>query len=81
MKKYIFMHKSEISHAIGVGIGFLNFYIFYFSLGVSLAISFPVAFTFGYLVGGVLDFLLDENLGKSEAQKISDAVNKFEKNG
>ena len=81
MKKYIFMHKSEISHAIGVGIGFLNFYIFYFSLGVSLAVSFPVAFTFGYLVGGVLDFLFDENLGKSEAQKISDAVNKFEKNG
>ena len=27
MKKYILLHRSEISHAIGVGIGFLNFYI------------------------------------------------------
>lgn len=79
MKKYILLHRSEISHAIGVGIGFLNFYILYSSWGISWEISFAVAFTLGYLAGGVSDFFLDKENGKTEIQKISEAVNNFEK--
>jgi len=79
MKNYILLHRSEISHAIGVGIGFLNFYILYFSWGISWEISFALAFSLGYLSGGVLDFFLDKDHGKTEIQKISEAVNDFEK--
>ena len=80
MKNYILLHRSEISDAIGVGIGFLNFYILYFSWGISWEISFALAFSLGYLSGGVLDFFLDKDHGKTEIQKISEAVNDFERN-
>ena len=80
MKNYFLLHRSEISHAIGVGIGFLNFYILYYSWGVSWEISFALAFSLGYLSGGVLDFFLDKDHGKTEIQKISETVNDFERN-
>ena len=80
MKNYILLHRSEISHASGGGIGFLNFYILYFSWGISWEISFALAFSLGYLSGDVLDFFLDKNHGKTEIQKISEAVNDFERN-
>ena len=79
MKNYILLHRSEISNAISVGIGFLNFYILYYSWGISWGISFALAFALGYLLGGVLDFFLDKEHGTTEIQKISEAVNDFEK--
>ena len=79
MKNYILLNRSEISNAIGVGIGFLNFYILYYSWGVSWEISFALAFTLCYLSGGVLDFFLHKEHGRTEIQKISEAVNDFEK--
>ena len=79
MKNYILLNRYEISNAIGVGIGFLNFYILYYSWGVSWEISFAHAFTLGYLSGDVLDFFLDKEHGRTEIQKISEAVNDFEK--
>ena len=80
MKNYILLNRSEISNAISVGIGFLNFYILYYSWGISWEISFALAFSLGYLSGGVLDFFLDKDHGKTEIQKISEAVNDFERN-
>ena len=75
MKKYIKIY----SPVVGVGIGFLNFYVLSFSWEISWEISFAHAFTLGYLSGGVLDFFLDKEHGRTEIQKISEAVNDFEK--
>ena len=79
MNKYILLHRSETSNAIGVGVGFLNFYILYFSWGISWVISFALAFSLGYLAGSILNFFLYKEHGKTEIQKISEAVNDFEK--
>lgn len=51
MKKYIKIH----SHAVGVGVGFLNFYVLYYLWEISWAISFVIAFSLGYLASCGLD--------------------------
>ena len=38
---------SDLSNALGVGIGFLNFYILYYSWNFSWEISFAIAFALG----------------------------------
>ena len=83
MKNYILLHRSEISHAIGVGIGFLNFYILYSLWGISWEISFAVAFASGFIASKFLDVyagkMSEEDLDKEWAEEISNAINDFEK--
>ena len=78
MKKYIKIH----SHAVGVGIGFLNFYVLYYLWEISWAISFVIAFSLGYLASSGLDIyagkMTDADIKNHEASKISDDVEDFE---
>ena len=51
MKTYIKIN----SDILGVGIGFLNFYILFYLWEISWEISFAVAFILGYLASKFLD--------------------------
>ena len=81
MKKYIKIH----SDLLGVGIGFLNFYILFYSWNISWEISFAVAFILGYLASKFLDIYMgkmtQDDLDNHEAKNISKAMNDFEENG
>ena len=78
MKKYIKIH----SHVVGVGVGFLNFYVLYYLWEISWAISFVIAFSLGYLASSCLDIyagkMTDVDIENHEARKISDNVDDFE---
>ena len=63
---------SDLSHVLGVGIGFLNFYILYYSWNFSWEISFAVAFAF--------DYCLSKKFEENEVKRITDAVEGFESN-
>ena len=71
---------SDLSHALGVGIGFLNFYILYFSWDFSWEISFVLAFAIGFLASKAFDNNLSKKFEKNEAKKITDAAKEFESN-
>ena len=81
MKKYIRIH----SDLLGVGIGFLNFYILFYSWNISWEISFAVAFILGYLASKFLDIYMgkmtQDDLDNHEAKNISKAMDDFEENG
>ena len=81
MKKYIKIHSG----LLGVGIGFLNFYILFFSWNISWEISFAVAFILGYLASKFLDIYMgkmtQDDLDNHEAKNISKAMDDFEENG
>ncbi|MFL2712842.1 MAG: hypothetical protein ACJ0FL_02470 [Gammaproteobacteria bacterium] len=81
MKKYIKIH----SDLLGVGIGFLNFYILFYSWNISWEISFAVAFILGYLASKFLDIYMgkmtQDDLDNHEAKNISKAMDDFEENG
>ena len=81
MKKYIKIH----SDLLGVGIGFLNFYILFYSWNISWEISFAVAFILGYLASKFLDVYMgkmtQDDLDNHEAKNISKAMDDFEENG
>ncbi len=78
MKKFIKIN----SHAVGVGIGFLNFYILFNLWEISWTISFVIAFSFGYLVSNGLDIyagkMTDRDINEHKAKEISDEVDDFE---
>ena len=78
MKKYIKIH----SHAVGVGVGFLNLYFLYNLWEISWIISFFIAFSLGYLASSGLDIyagkMTDADIENHEARKISDDVDDFE---
>ena len=78
MKKFIKIN----SHAVGVGIGFLNFYILFNLWEISWTISFVIAFSFGYLVSSGLDIyagkMTDTDINEHKAKEISDEVDDFE---
>jgi len=78
IKKYIKIN----SHALGVGVGFLNFYFLYYLWEISWIISFFIAFSLGYLASNGLDIyagkMTDTDIEKHEAKKISDDVDDFE---
>ncbi len=79
MKKFIILHWSELSHFIGIGVGFLNFYVLYYSWNFSWGISFAVAFVLGFLFSGVFNhYYVGNEFDKREAEKISEAVEDFE---
>ena len=71
---------SNLSHALGVGVGFLNFYILYYSLDFSREISFAVAFSLGFLASIAFDDYLNKQFDKNEAEKITNAAEEFESN-
>ena len=71
---------SDLSHALGVGIGFLNFYILYFSWDFSWGISFAVAFALGFLASKAFDNYLSKKFEKNEAKRITGAAEEFESN-
>ena len=79
MKKYIKIY----SPFVGIGIGFLNFYVLSFSWEISWEISFAVAFTLGYLASSAIDFyvgiIFQDDLDIDEAKEISDAIEEFER--
>ena len=79
MKKYIKIY----SPVVGVGIGFLNFYVLSFSWKISWEISFAVAFSLGYLASSAIDFyagiIYQDDLDIDEAKEISDAIEEFER--
>ena len=78
MKKYIKI-RSDL---LGVGIGFLNFYILFYSWNISWEISFAVAFILGYLASKFLDIYMgkmtQDDLDNHEAKEVSIAVDVFE---
>ena len=80
MKKYIKIN----SELLGVGVGFLSFYIIFFLWNVSWGISFVISFTFGFFSSKFMDVYADkisvEDLDKEKATEISKTVNDFEKN-
>tara|TARA_B100000029_G_scaffold186327_1_gene183662 strand:+ start:3106 stop:3357 length:252 start_codon:yes stop_codon:yes gene_type:complete len=78
MKKFIIMHSSELSQSLGVGVGFLNFYMLYYLWSISWEISFAIAFGLGFLVSAVSNHFLDNESDKHEAESISAAVREFE---
>ena len=67
MKKYIKIN----SELLGVGVGFLSFYIIFFLWNVSWGISFVISFTFGFFSSKFMDI--------EKATEISKTVNDFEK--
>jgi hypothetical protein len=71
---------SDLSNALGVGIGFLNFYILYYSWNFSWEISFAVAFALGFLASIAFDNSLGKKFEKNEAKKIADAAEELENN-
>ena len=71
---------SDLFHALGVGIGFLNFYILYYSWDFSWEISFAVAFALGLLASIAFDDYLSKKFEKNEAKRITNAAGDFESN-
>ena len=78
MKKYIKLHPE----LLGVGIGFLNFYILFYLWEISWEISFAAAFTLGYLASKFLDIYVGkmskDDLDKEKAKEIYKAISDFE---
>ena len=80
MKLFTEKNWSDLSHALGVGIGFLNFYILYYSWDFSWEISFAIAFALGFLASIAFDDYLSKKFEKNEAKRITGAAEEFESN-
>ena len=77
MKAYLSNHWTEISHAIGVGTGFLIFYLAH-SAGYSWELSFSISFTLGFLTSTILSHNLSQASNREEAVNLSQAIEEFE---
>ena len=78
MKAYLSNHWTELSHAIGVGTGFLIFYLAH-STDYSWELSFSIGFTLGFLTSTLLSQNLSRSFGQEEAVNLSQAIEEFEK--
>ena len=78
MNKFAVKNWAEISQGLGVGIGFINFYVLYYSWHISWGISFAIAFGLGYLASIFLEDYIGDKFDKSNAEKLSAAVEEFE---
>jgi hypothetical protein len=78
IKKILAMNWTEISQGFGVGVGFINFYVLYHSWHISWGISFAIAFGLGYLASIFLEDYIGDKFDKSNAEKLSAAVEEFE---
>ena len=79
MNKFTVKNWAEISHGLGVGIGFINFYALYYSWHISWGISFAIAFGLGYLASAFLEHYVGDKLDKAEAKELSDAAEELKK--
>jgi len=78
IKKILAMNWTEISQGFGVGVGFINFYVLYYSWHISWGISFAIALGLGYLASIFLEDYIGDKFDKSNAEKLSAAVEQFE---
>jgi len=78
IKKILAMNWTETSQGFGVGVGFINFYVLYYSWHISWGISFAIAFGLGYLASIFLEDYIGDKFDKSNAEKLSAAVEEFE---
>ena len=77
MKAYLSNHWAELSHAIGVGTGFLIFYVAH-TTGYSWELSFSISFTLGFLTSTMLSNNLSQASNREEAVNLSQAIQEFE---
>ena len=78
MKSYLSNQRTELSHAIGVGTGFLIFYVAH-TTGYSWELSFSISFTLGFLTSTILSHNLSQASNREEAVNLSQAIEEFEK--
>ena len=78
MKAYLSNHWTELSHAIGVGTGFLIFYVAH-NTGYSWELSFSISFTLGFLTSTTLSHKLSRASNREEAVNLYQAIEEFEK--
>ena len=78
MKSNLSNHWTELSHAIGVGTGFLIFYLAH-TLGYEWQLSFSIACTLGFLTSTLSSYNLSQRFGREEAGNRSEAIENFEK--
>ncbi|MFL2527162.1 MAG: hypothetical protein ACJ0Q3_06735 [Candidatus Azotimanducaceae bacterium] len=80
MKANLSNHWTELSHAIGVGTGFLIFYLTH-TLGYAWELSFSIAFTLGFFTSTLSSYNLSRRFGREEAGNLSQAIKDLEKLG
>ena len=78
MKNFNFRNWSEISYGLGVGSGFLIFFLLQ-AIGFGWGVSFGVGFTLGFLISCIFNFCLSSFYETREAGDISKTVQEFEK--
>ena len=78
MKAYLSNHWTELSHAIGVGTGFLILYLAH-ATSYSWELSFSMGFTLAFFTGTLLSHNLSRSFGQEEAVNLSQAIEEFEK--
>ena len=77
MRNFLLLRWTELSYALGVGSGFLIFYLLY-STGFPWEISFAFGFTVGFLTDNLFNSLLTKARTRGEIKKLSKAVEDFE---
>ena len=77
MKSYLSNHRTELSHAIGVGTGFLIFYVAH-TTGYSWELSFSIGFTLGFLTSTLLSHNPSRSFGQEEPLNPAQAIEEFE---
>ena len=77
MKAYLSNHWAELSHAIGVGTGFLIFYLAH-SAGYSWELSFSIGFTLGFLTSTLMSHNLSRVFNREEPLNPAQAIEEFE---
>jgi len=78
VKNFIYSNWSEISYGLGVGSGFLVFFLLQ-TIGFGWGVSFGVGFTLGFLISCIFNFFLSSFYETQEAVDISKTVQEFEK--
>ena len=78
MRNIIYSNWTEISYGLGVGSGFLVFFLLQ-AIGFGWGVSFGVGFTLGFLINSIFNFYLSSFYETQEAGDISKTVQEFEK--
>ncbi len=74
----VYRNWSEISAGLGVGSGFLVFFLLQ-AIGFGWGVSFGFGFTLGFLISCIFNFYLSSIYETQEAGDISKTVQEFEK--
>ena len=78
MRNIIYSNWTEISYGLGVGSGFLVFFLLQ-AIGFGWGVSFGVGFTLGFLINSIFNFYLSSFYETQKAGDISKTVQEFEK--